>query len=643
MDRATSLEARQIDLTIELPFKLGDVRVDPPAHEITWSDNARRLQPQTMKVLVALHDKIGQVVTRDELVDRCWNARFVGEDVINRCISLLRRVAAETGGIEIQTVPRGGYRLLEPPAELRNDSIRPPATLLDSPIFTSRRRWTAALAAMLLIIVCVSVVLVSPFRRPAQNRVVLKAFEVAGNSPAARTLADGVSADVGRALSTAGVHVVEPRGVPQVHDAGFVLGGRTELAGSSLHLTTELQDARDDAVLWSTSFTRPVEQIEALQEQVAANVAAVLQCALESSGQNDDERLDQDSIKLYLRACELQQAVYPSSNQIQDLLQQVTARQPRFAEGWARLAFFTANAAFSATPQEEPMLRRQARSEARRALELKPNSAMAREALIELELGHAPFAKVYRDVQVVMKLNPGIDDPAGDGSELLLRMGRMNDALDSARRGVEHHPFWPVQASDLVIALVDNSRRTEAEAILRQALRLWPDDLNLRVMNLDFETRFGNPDRALAILNNPDERPQRVRDVTLEAYRQLAEVRKSGDPGKLRAFTDWLKRQVVLGQVGVDFAVPHLAQFGDVNGAFKVAFSAPADVINIDPEFLWEPESLALRRDPRFIALAAKFGVADFWASTGMWPDFCSTPDWPYNCKSVPRKSALRG
>ena len=116
MDRAISLEARRVDLSIELPFLLGSARVDPPAHELTIRRKSERMQPQTMKVLVALHDKSGQVVTRDELVDRCWDGRIVGDDVINRCILLLRRFAEESRSFRIETVPRAGYRLIEAPA-----------------------------------------------------------------------------------------------------------------------------------------------------------------------------------------------------------------------------------------------------------------------------------------------------------------------------------------------------------------------------------------------------------------------------------------------------------------------------------------------------------------------------------------------
>lgn len=53
----------------------------------------------------------GRVVIR--LVEQCWDERFVGDDVINRAISTLRRFAGRVGGLEIETVPGAGYRLVD--------------------------------------------------------------------------------------------------------------------------------------------------------------------------------------------------------------------------------------------------------------------------------------------------------------------------------------------------------------------------------------------------------------------------------------------------------------------------------------------------------------------------------------------------
>lgn len=640
MDRAISLNARRIELSIELPFQLGCSRVDPRSHEIAWRDQSRRLQPLTMKVLVALHDKGGEVVTRDELVDRCWDGRFVGEDVINRCVSLLRRVAAESGGFEIRTVPREGYRLTEVPPVIDSDEecVAPDE---GAPRHSIRRSWTVGMAAALVLVIGGGGLFAfERFTQPKVGAVMLTPFDVAGNAALARTFAAGVSAEVNGALSAAGVEVLDPDSSGR-SKAQFVLTGQAELPGSDLHLTAELQDSRDHSLLWSTTFTRPAAQAQAMQEQVAANLAAVLHCALDTSRQPDGEQLDQGTIKLYLKACALEQAVDPPSDQIQTLLRQVTTREPRFAEGWGRLAFFAANAAFSDSPEEKVAARREARAAAQIALRLNPRSPLAHQALAELDLGHVPFAAIYRDALFNRTLDPSNDSVAGDGSELLLRMGRLDEGVERARRGVELDPFSPVETADLITALIDDGRLSEARATVERAVRVWPDDAMLQLVKLDYDARFGDPNAALAVVNDPAARPQKVRDITLAAYRNLAEARKAKDPAQTRAFIAWLKQGIASGQLGVDFAAPKLAEFGDLEGAFKAAFAAPADIFNIDPEFLWQPESLPLRRDPRFVALASKFYVAAFWRQTGLWPDFCSTPGWPYNCKAEAERLPL--
>ena len=95
------------------PFTIGEATVDPVSREASWPSGKERLQPQTLKVLVALVSRRGEVVTRDELVELCWDGRAVSDDVINRAILLLRHLAERAGGFAIETVPRTGYRLME--------------------------------------------------------------------------------------------------------------------------------------------------------------------------------------------------------------------------------------------------------------------------------------------------------------------------------------------------------------------------------------------------------------------------------------------------------------------------------------------------------------------------------------------------
>jgi DNA-binding winged helix-turn-helix (wHTH) protein len=95
------------------PFRVGRAVVDPVSRDAKWSGGEERLQPQTLKVLITLFSRKGEVVTRDELVQLCWDGRVVGDDVINRSILLVRHLAEKAGGFEIDTVPRTGYRLVE--------------------------------------------------------------------------------------------------------------------------------------------------------------------------------------------------------------------------------------------------------------------------------------------------------------------------------------------------------------------------------------------------------------------------------------------------------------------------------------------------------------------------------------------------
>jgi hypothetical protein len=67
----------------------------------------------------------------------------------------------------------------------------------------------------------------------------------------------------------------------------------------------------------------------------------------------------------------------------------------------------------------------------------------------------------------------------------------------------------------------------------------------------------------------------------------------------------------------------------------------------LDPKIYTEPELFSVlfrppfrefRKDVRFIALAKRFGLVDYWQSSGKWPDYCREPDLPYDCKAEAAK-----
>src|SRR5687768_7103803 len=121
VDRPVASQAVAIDLESEPAFRVGGAAIDPVSRNAEYAGGHERLQPQTLKVLVALTRRKPQVVTRSDLVDCCWEGRIVGDDVINRSIQMLRQFAERAGGFTIETVPKTGYRLVEtaPPGSRR--------------------------------------------------------------------------------------------------------------------------------------------------------------------------------------------------------------------------------------------------------------------------------------------------------------------------------------------------------------------------------------------------------------------------------------------------------------------------------------------------------------------------------------------
>ena len=89
-------------------------------------------------------------------------------------------------------------------------------------------------------------------------------------------------------------------------------------------------------------------------------------------------------------------------------------------------------------------------------------------------------------------------------------------------------------------------------------------------------------------------------------------------------------------------AISHLSALGLVDDAYRLAAQVPPSAQQDDLSVLFTPLNAQLRRDPRFIALAAKVGLVGYWTASGKWPDFCSAPDLGYNCKVEAQKVASK-
>ncbi len=95
-------------------YRIGDWLIHPRINSMEKDGETVHLEPKVMQVLLALASEPGEVVTRERLRTIVWPDVFVGEDVLIRAISELRRAFSDDAREPnvIQTVPKVGYRLI---------------------------------------------------------------------------------------------------------------------------------------------------------------------------------------------------------------------------------------------------------------------------------------------------------------------------------------------------------------------------------------------------------------------------------------------------------------------------------------------------------------------------------------------------
>lgn len=97
-------------------FQLAAATVRPSLRAIRGPGGTVSIEPRVMRVLLALADADGTVLSRDDLIHRCWDDVIVGDDAVNRAISELRRISRSVDGrFRVETIPRVGYRLVNLP------------------------------------------------------------------------------------------------------------------------------------------------------------------------------------------------------------------------------------------------------------------------------------------------------------------------------------------------------------------------------------------------------------------------------------------------------------------------------------------------------------------------------------------------
>src|SRR3954452_9409085 len=252
-----------IDLAQEADFDLGSLRVRPARCEVGWKGVSQTLQRRVMQVLVALVQARGSVVSQSDMVVRCWHGLSVSDDAIYRCISKLRKLAADypDAPFAIEAIPGVGYRLTA--SGLAEDG---PAIASTAPHDNRYRFRALTVAATCLVLIMAGAGLWMLSGRALDHRplrVAVQPFEALSDSAEARSLTRRIPNEVVNALGDSQIETVlagEQAGKGPVTPAspapGLIVTGILRADGRNVIVDVRIENGGARTALWSTQFKR---------------------------------------------------------------------------------------------------------------------------------------------------------------------------------------------------------------------------------------------------------------------------------------------------------------------------------------------------------------------------------------------------
>lgn len=477
----------QIDLANEPDFNLGEMSVKPSERVVEVAGERRELQPRVMQVLVALARARPSVVSRDRLVEQCWDGRVVGDDALNRCILALRHLAGEISPhpFVIETVPRIGHRLVETGA--KPTALREPAAAAPKP-----GTWRLVVALLAVVVVAASLFLWQ--QRPAQAEPVSIAMLPFRNfSNADSHFAQGIGEEIlgqlarepqfritGSSSSTQFTSDADVRDVARRLNVDYILEGSVRRQGDQVRVDAALIRARDRTRLWSDSYDGKLDDIFAIQRRIGAAIASALRRRLVRAPALSGPLVTKgEAYGLYLTARSLirtrNRRAGPTAT---DLLRDAIRIDPGYAPAWASLAEATGMEGALGDREAFITAIRKARGYARHALSLAPHMAEAHRALGRTfgygdpqGLAHLSRASV---------LGPNNAENLIDLGTARAASGDFEGELAAYRQASQLDPLWFRTTGVTAIAVAETGDRAEAEAIAGGGL---PDNnANLQIL-----------------------------------------------------------------------------------------------------------------------------------------------------------------
>jgi TolB-like protein/Tfp pilus assembly protein PilF len=298
-----------------------------------------------------------------------------------------------------------------------------------------------------------------------------------------------------------------------------VLEGSVRKAGNRVRVTAQLIDARSDSHLWSESYDRTLDDIFAIQDDIAARIVAELKVSL-LGGMAYMDATDPEAYALLLQARHLKRlASADAYAQAAVLLQRALVIDPDHAPTWIVLASIYSNQTnIGQLPRDEGYA--MARDAAEKALAIDPGYGPAHDLMgwIALNLDN-DLAEGARRMQRAMELEPRDTAIMMNAAALLSFLGRPDEAVVLLKYVTSRNPVDAVSHMNLGVYYLRVNQFDDALGAIRTALRLSPD-YNGAHYRIGLALLFkGEPQAALeAFTQEQTDQEYRVKGLALASH-----------------------------------------------------------------------------------------------------------------------------
>jgi serine/threonine protein kinase len=388
---------------------------------------------------------------------------------------------------------------------------REPIRAKRSGFFTHARRWvqrnpsSTLLAGSLVVLGAASGWIVwksELIRQPLTTGIAVLPFENLSEQKENTAFADGVQDDILTKLAKIADlkvisrnSVMEYRGKRNLRQIGndlrvsHVLEGSVRRAGTHLRLNAQLIDTRTDTHVWAEQYERDLNELFAIQSEIAQKVAARLNAKITAEEKVAIERpatADLDAFELYALARKLlpkfgstTEAGVSRASQAVELLNQAVARDPSFLLAYLLLARIHEDLyrfGYDHTPARLAM----AEAALQEASRLRPGAGETHLARAAYLYAVRDYAGALAELEIAEPKLPNEPSVFSVKASVQRRQGHWEESARNFQRAIELDPrnWWRLR--ELGNDYGHLGRYVEQKSMLDRALALEPSNLDLK-------------------------------------------------------------------------------------------------------------------------------------------------------------------